>query len=158
MEAEKLDLKKEVYNKTQYSRTIDTSFNEFGITPVSEILDEQVSVEEFFGLYNSLFYDIPALGNNNSHEYLVKTSGTYINFNQDNEEIEALRAEIAQLRADLLEAQIGNITNEIPVNNDNNDGREQLEAIQQELRTSQEDLINQTTQVSNSNLTSMSDE
>ena len=74
------------------------------------------------------------------------------------EEIEALRAEIAQLRADLLAAQIGNITNEIPVNNDNNDGRKQLEAIQQELRTSQEDLINQTTQVSNSNLTSMSDE
>ena len=62
----------------------------------------QPTVEEFFGLYNSLFYDIPALGETNSHEYLVKTSGEYINYEERNEEIEALQAEIAQLRSDLL--------------------------------------------------------
>ena len=45
-------------------------------------------------------------GSSNSHEYLVKTSGDYINFDQDNEIIVALRAEITQLRRDLLQAQI----------------------------------------------------
>ena len=43
----------------------------------------------------------------NSHEYLIKTSGDYINFDQDSDEIEALRKEITQLRRDLLQAQIG---------------------------------------------------
>ena len=46
------------------------------------------------------------MGSSNSHEYLVKTSGDYINFDQDNEIIVALRAEISQLRRDLLQAQI----------------------------------------------------
>ena len=57
----------------------------------------------------SLFYDIPALGENNSHEYLAKTSGEYINFEEVNEEISALQAEIAQLRQDLLNLQMENI-------------------------------------------------
>ena len=64
------------------------------------------SVEEFFGLYNSLFYDIPALGETNSHQYLIRTSGEYINFDEVNDEIQALQAEIAQLRSDLLTAQM----------------------------------------------------
>ena len=54
----------------------------------------------------NLFYDIPALGETNSHEYLIKTSGEYINFDQDSQEIEALRAEITSLRRDLLQAQV----------------------------------------------------
>ena len=46
------------------------------------------------------------LGPTNSHEYLVKTSGEYINFDEDNEIIAALQKEIAQLRQDLLQEQI----------------------------------------------------
>ena len=70
--------------------------------------EEQPNIEEFFGLYNSLFYDIPALGETNSHQYLIRTSGEYINFNESQAEIEALQAEIAQLRSDLLTAQMEN--------------------------------------------------
>ena len=53
-----------------------------------------------------LFYEIPVFGPTNSHEYLVKTSGEYINFDEDNEIIAALQKEIAQLRQDLLQEQI----------------------------------------------------
>ena len=40
-----------------------------------------------------------------SHEFLVKTSGEYINFEDNDELVQALQDEIAQLREDLLEAQ-----------------------------------------------------
>jgi len=109
MAEESIDLRKEVFNKTQYIKTINTSFEELGVTSLTEELQTQSTVSEFFGLYNSLFYDIPALGDTNSHQYLVKTSGDYINFDEINEEVSALQAEIAQLRSDLLQAQMANI-------------------------------------------------
>lgn len=104
--AERIDLIKDVFNKAEYIKTIDTSFNEFGAVSITEDQQLQPSVEEFFGLYNSLFYDIPALGETNSHQYLIRTSGEYINFDEVNDEIQALQAEIAQLRSDLLTAQM----------------------------------------------------
>jgi|TARA_R110002049_G_scaffold55482_2_gene153771 paraquat-inducible protein B len=118
MAEESIDLRKEVFNKAQYIKTINTSFDQFGATTINEDLKAQVTVEEFFGLYNSLFYDIPALGETNSHDYLVKTSGGYINFDEINEEVKALQAEIAQLRQDLLNAQMENIQQTAASSND----------------------------------------
>ena len=118
MAEESIDLRKEVFNKAQYIKTINTSFDQFGATTINEDLKAQVTVEEFFGLYNSLFYDIPALGETNSHDYLVKTSGGYINFDEINEEVKALQAEIAQLRQDLLNAQMENIQQTTASSND----------------------------------------
>ena len=118
MAEESIDLRKEVFNKAQYIKTINTSFDQFGTTTITEDLETQTTVEEFFGLYNSLFYDIPALGETNSHDYLVKTSGDYINFDEINEEVKALQAEISQLRQDLLNAQMENIQNVAAQSND----------------------------------------
>jgi paraquat-inducible protein B len=118
MAEESIDLRKEVFNKAQYIKTINTSFDQFGATTINEYLEAQVTGEEFFGLYNSLFYDIPALGETNSHDYLVKTSGGYINFDEINEEVKALQAEIAQLRQDLLNAQMENIQQTAASSND----------------------------------------
>jgi len=101
-----VDLRKEVFNKPQYEKVIDTSFSQLGVTSISASAENQVSVEEFFGLYNSLFYDIPPNGDTNSHEFLVKESGQYINFDQIAEEILALQQEIEGLRKDLLTEQI----------------------------------------------------
>ena len=106
MAEKRVDLLKNVYDKDQYSQTINTSFSEFGVTTIAEDLEQQPSVEEFFGLYNSLFYDIPINGNTNSHEFLIQQSSNYANFDPSREEIEALQAEISQLRTDLLESQI----------------------------------------------------
>ena len=103
--AENIDLNKEVFNKRDYAKTIDTSFTQLGVKTVQEQIDEQPSVQEFFNLYNDLFYQINEVGATNSHEYLVKTSGDYIGFDENNEIIEALQREIANLRTELLEAQ-----------------------------------------------------
>jgi hypothetical protein len=103
--SESVNFQKQVFNKGQYTKVIDTSFKELGVQSIQEQLVTQPNVNEFFVLYNDLFYDIPELGETNSHEYLIKTSSNYINFQANQEEIAALQAEIAQLRIDLLDAQ-----------------------------------------------------
>lgn len=103
--SENINLNKIVYNKAQYEKTIDTSFNQLGVQTIQEQLDQQPTVEEFFALYNELFYDIPENESTNSHEYLIQQSSEYINFDQNSAEVEALQQEISQLRIELLEAQ-----------------------------------------------------
>ena len=103
--AENIQLNKNVFSKRQYQKTIDTSFTQLGVKTIQEQIDEQPTVQEFFDLYNQLFYEIPEEGSTNSHEFLVKTSGEYIGFDGLNDEITALQDEISQLREDLLEAQ-----------------------------------------------------
>ena len=103
---EKIDLKKTVYQKVDYPRIIDTKFNELGSISVNEQIETSVTVNEFFDLYNSLFYEIPSFGDVNSHQYLIQTSADYIDFDANQEEILALRAEITDLRRQLLEAQV----------------------------------------------------
>jgi hypothetical protein len=95
-------LNKTVFKKETYENTIDTSFSQVSTPPLP--LEDTITIDEFFNLYDSLFYDIPADGATNSHEYLVKTSGDYINFEQENEDVQALLDEITSLRQDLLVA------------------------------------------------------
>ena len=107
--AENIQLNKNVFSKRQYQKTIDTSFTQLGVKTIQEQIDEQPTVQEFFDLYNELFYEIPEEGSTNSHEFLVKPSGDYIGFDGLNDEITALQKEIAQLREDLLDAQKENV-------------------------------------------------
>jgi hypothetical protein len=102
---ESVKLSKQVYDKRQYSKVIDTSFKQLGVQTIQEQIAIQPNNEEFFAMYNELFYNIPELGETNSHEYLIKTSSDYIGFEANQEEIIALQAEIAQLRTDLLASQ-----------------------------------------------------
>jgi hypothetical protein len=95
-------LNKVVFDKEAYEKTIDTSFSQVSLPPLP--LADTITVAEFFDLYNTLFYDIPTNGNTNSHEYLVITSGEYINFEQNNEDVQLLLDEITTLRQDLLTA------------------------------------------------------
>ena len=100
---QKVNLQKSVFNKRQYESTINTQFSEFGVTTAQDDLESETTVEDFFTQYDQLFYDIPAEGDVNSHEYLVRTSGEYISFDANQEEIEALRNEISTLREENLE-------------------------------------------------------
>ena len=113
MAESKIDLIKDVFSKPQYTKTIDTNFKELGVTSIKQDLQNQTTVSDFFNLYNELFYEIPPEGAINSHSYMVEQSGEYINFDQNSEEIEALQAEITQLRQDLLQSQIQSISSSI---------------------------------------------
>ena len=98
-------LNKEVFDKRTYQKTIDTTFKELGVKTIQEQIDEQPTVQEFFDMYTELFYQINERGPDNSHEYLVKTSGEYISFEDKDELVEALQKEIANLRKELLQTQ-----------------------------------------------------
>ena len=140
MAEERLDLIKVGYNKIQYVKTIDTSFNELGTTTVTQDLIATPNIQEFFTMYNTLFYDIPALGENQSHQYLVRTSGNYINFDEISQEVAALQAEIAQLRADLLNAQMEVIQAQAG-GSDDAETNAQLQQIQKELDEANQNIV-----------------
>ena len=103
--AENITFNKQVYNKGDYTKIIDTSFKQLGVQTIQQQIDEQPTVNDFFEMYNEMFYDIPEMGEINSHEFLIKKSSEYIGFEANQEEILALQAEIAQLRIDLLDSQ-----------------------------------------------------
>jgi hypothetical protein len=103
--SENVNLNKQVYNKDQYTKVIDTSFKQLGVQSIQQQIADQPTVDDFFNMYNELFYDISETGEVNSHEFLIKKSSEYIGFEANQEEIIALQAEIAQLRIDLLDSQ-----------------------------------------------------
>ena len=107
--SENIKFNKQVYDKGQYTKVINTSFTQLGVQSIQETINNQPTTDQFFSMYNDLFYDIPELGEINSHEYLITKSSEYINFDANQEEIEALQEEIAQLREELLDAQKQNI-------------------------------------------------
>ena len=72
----KVDLTKKLYDKKAYLNVIDTQFNE--LSQPTPPVEPEVSIDEFFQLYNDLFYDIPKFGETNSHEYLIKQSSDYV--------------------------------------------------------------------------------
>ena len=61
------------------------------------------TVEDFFNLYNKLFYEIPKEGEVNSHAFLAQESGEYVDFLKNNEEVQALIDEITELRQQNLD-------------------------------------------------------
>lgn len=95
-------LSKTVYDKREYINIIDTSFTQYNIPP---LVEDTITIEQFFTYYNKIFYDIPVEGNINSHIYLVKTSGEYANTSTTNEETQLLLDEITLLRQQLLDSQ-----------------------------------------------------
>tara|TARA_R100000900_G_C3245807_1_gene146299 strand:+ start:67 stop:414 length:348 start_codon:yes stop_codon:yes gene_type:complete len=104
--AQNVNFNKTVFTKGEYNNTINSSFTQLGVsTNEQQPIEDEPTVQQFFTLYNTLFYQIPEIGEINSHEYIIKTSSEYINFNENDELVQALQNEIAQLREDLLEAQ-----------------------------------------------------
>lgn len=99
---QKVNLQKQVFSKTQYPRVVNTEFTQLIPTGTEPVAVQDVSVDEFFVLYDKLFFEIPKTGNN-SHETLITTSTDYVGYNLLTTEIEALQQEITELRRQLLE-------------------------------------------------------
>jgi hypothetical protein len=104
------NLNRTVFDKASYQSVIDTSLGKSNITVPPPPLEDTITVEEFFNLYRSIFYNIPISGNNDSHEYIVKTSGEYIKDNGITEDTQVLLDEITSLRQQLLTLSEANLT------------------------------------------------
>ena len=99
---QKVSLNKQVFSKTQYPRVVNTEFTQLTPAVTESTAVQDVNVDEFFILYDKLFFEIPKTGNN-SHETLITTSTEYVGYNLLTTEIEALQQEITELRRQLLE-------------------------------------------------------
>lgn len=112
--SQEVKLVKEVYGRNTYTKVIDISFTELYLPTTASIAPgPEVSVEAFFDAYNELFFQIPATGELNSHEYLVKRSGEYLGGGVLTDNEKAYIEEINSLRQQLLEAS----TNYLNINN-----------------------------------------
>jgi hypothetical protein len=100
--SEELNLYREVYGQNTYTRVVDTEFKQL-IDPVETDVLQDITVDEFFNLYESLFFEIPINGNLNTHEYLVRRSTEYLGGSVISDNEKALLEEINSLRQQLLD-------------------------------------------------------
>ena len=111
--SENVDINLTTYNRAQFTKAVNTSFTEFGVTGEPEpSIVSQVDINTFFEAYDALFLEIPKQGVTQSHQYLANRSGEYAGGEDINAEIEALTAEVTDLREDniALQQQIVQIT------------------------------------------------
>ncbi len=102
--SQEIKLGKQGFVRNSYVNTIDTTFTQ--LIPPPPPVEDVITVEEFFDLYNTLFYEIPAEGNVNSHISLIQRSSEYIGFTEENDEnVQILLDEITSLREELLQTQ-----------------------------------------------------
>lgn len=101
---QEVNLIKEVYGPVTYTKVIDTKFSELYIPVTASQQSTEISVEQFFNYYEQLFFSIPANGDVNSHEYLVKRSTEYLGGSVITDTEQAYIDEINSLRQQLLEA------------------------------------------------------
>ena len=100
--ANEIKIQKTVFNKDQFDKVVDRSFKTF-VQP--EPVEEQTSIEEFFNLYEQLYFEIPVEGELNSHRVLVEKSSELVEFEKNTEDIQPLLEEISTLREQILDFQ-----------------------------------------------------
>lgn len=93
--------RKKVYNKASFSEVVDRSFKEFGQEPSESVK----TVEQFFLDYEDLFFQIPATGSANSHQYLIERSSQLYKLNQELIDVQPLIDEITALKTQNVEYQ-----------------------------------------------------
>lgn len=98
MERYKVSFEKRVYNKDTFNEVVDRSFQEFGQRPTESIK----TVDQFFRDYEELYYQIPATGSTNSHQYLVEKSSLLYKVEQDFIDIQPLLDEITTLKNQVI--------------------------------------------------------
>jgi hypothetical protein len=99
-----ITVQKTVFNKDTYNRVIDTQFRQLinqGVTQESL----SFTVDDFFQLYEDLFYQIQKEGDTNSHRYIIQKEADYLGVSINQDDIQALLDEITSLRQQVLETQ-----------------------------------------------------
>lgn len=97
-----IPVQKTVFNKDKYSRVIDTQF-----TQLVSLGEETPSftIDDFFELYDQLFYQIPREGDTNSHQYILQREADYLGISISQDDVQALLDEITLLRQQILDSQ-----------------------------------------------------
>ena len=98
-----IPIEKQVFDKESYGKVIDTQFSQL-LKNVSEETPT-FTLEDFFELYEQLFYQIPKEGDTNSHRYILNKEADYLGVIVNQDDIQALLEEITNLRQQVLDTQ-----------------------------------------------------
>jgi len=104
MAEQQIPIEKQVFDKDQFGRVIDTTFKQLINQQQGEETPE-FTLEDFFELYESLFYQIPKEGDTDSHRYMLERSAEYLGVIVSQDDIQALLDEITSLRQQVLDLQ-----------------------------------------------------
>jgi len=99
-----IPIEKQVFDKNQFGKVIDTEFTQL-LNQQTEIPTPTFTLDDFFTLYDQLFYQIPKEGDANSHRYILQREADYLGVIIDQDDIQALLDEITALRQQVLDAQ-----------------------------------------------------
>lgn len=94
-----IKIQKTVYNATEFNKVVNRTFSTFTQQGLEEDTD---TIDNFFRLYEKLYFEIDINGDSDSHEYLIKRSSELVDFEKNTEDIQPLLDEIAQLRQENL--------------------------------------------------------
>ena len=98
-----IPIEKQVFDKAAFSKVIDTQFNQLLNNQAEET--PVFTLEDFFELYEQLFYQIPKEGDSNSHRYIIEKEAEYLGIIINQDDIQALLEEITTLRQQVLDTQ-----------------------------------------------------
>lgn len=110
--SETVQVQRKIFGKNTFKNVVNTNFTQLiPANPTTAVLPP-ATVASFFTDYNTLFYDIPPSGSNNSHLELINRSTEYlgISITDLEDEIRSLRSENVSLKN-----QIYTLTNPIAV-------------------------------------------
>lgn len=99
-----INIEKQVFDKNMFGKVIDTSFHQLLNNQTAEVTPT-FTLEDFFTLYEQIFYQIPKEGETNSHRYILEKEANYLGVIVSQDDIQALLDEITSLRQQLLDTQ-----------------------------------------------------
>lgn len=134
-------LNRQVFDKEKFEETVNTEFSQLKSVPDPSFFDiDLATLEDFWTLYERFFFEIPQLGDINSHEYLARESGNFADIDSSNEEIQVLLDEIASLREENLELRKESIENLSRVASGNNTVSEDINKKLQQFQQSAQEI------------------
>lgn len=97
-----IPIEKKVFGK-DFSKVVDIEFHQ--LLPRTEDTNKETTTDEFFELYEELFYQIPKEGESHSHRYILTRTVEHLGVKlADDVDVQALLDEITNLRQELLDA------------------------------------------------------
>jgi hypothetical protein len=99
-----IPIEKQVFNKNTFGKVVNTQFNQLINNQTTET-QPTFTIDDFFTLYEQLFYQIPKEGDINSHRFILQKEADYLGVIVNEEDIQALLDEITSLRQQVLDTQ-----------------------------------------------------
>jgi hypothetical protein len=100
----RISFDKSVFNKDDFDKLINRNFNQL-INNIDDQESASFTLDDFFQLYENLFYQIPKEGDTNSHRYILEKEAEYLGVIINQDDIQALLDEITVLRQQVIDTQ-----------------------------------------------------